>query len=81
MKPRTGLYVAFIGLVITLFCGLCMAAVVLLANGNPDAGEGWIGLVTTVVGVFLILGAALGHIVIVAGLIMAAIGAWTKRTQ
>jgi hypothetical protein len=78
MTPRTGLYVALAGLVITLFSGLCMAAVILIANGNPDAGAGWIGLVTTGIGVFLVLGATLGHIVIVVGLVMAGVLALKK---
>ena len=80
MTPRTGLHVALAGLVITLFSGLCMAAVVLLSNGNPDAGEGWIGLVTTGIGVVLVLGATLGHIVVLVGLVMAGVLALTKQS-
>ena len=76
MTPRSGLYLALAGLVITLFCGLCMAIVVLLADGN---GEGWIGLVTTGIGIFLVLGATLGHIVMAVGLVMAGVLALTKQ--
>jgi len=79
MTPRSGLNVALAGLVITLFCGLCMVAVVLLANGNPNAGEGWIGLVTTGIGIFLILGATLGHITIAVGLVLAGVLALKKQ--
>lgn len=79
MTPRTGRYVALAGLVITLFCGLCMTAVVLLANGNPNAGEGWIGLMATGIGIVLILGATLGHIVMAVGLVMAGVLALKKQ--
>ena len=79
MTPRTGLYVALAGLVTILFCGLCMAVVVLLANRNPDGGEGWIGLVTTGIGIFLVLGATLGHIVVAVGLVMAGVLALRKQ--
>jgi hypothetical protein len=79
MTPRSGLYVALGGLAITLFCGLCMATVVLHAGGNPDAGDGWMGLVTTGIGIVLVLGATLGHIVMAVGLVMAGVLALTKQ--
>jgi hypothetical protein len=80
MTPRSGLKVALIGLVITVLCGLGMAAVVLLANGNYDVGEGWMGYVTFGIGILLVLGATVGHIVMAVGLVMAAVRALTKQT-
>jgi hypothetical protein len=80
MTPRSGLYVALTGLVITLLCGLSMAAVVLLTGASLIAGEGWLGLVNIGIIVFLVLGATLGHITILAGLIVAGVTALTNRT-
>jgi hypothetical protein len=75
MTPRSGLYVALTGLVITLLCGLGMAAVVLLTGASLNAGEGLLGLVSTGIIILLVLGATLGHIVIVVGLIIAGVKA------
>ena len=79
MTQRTGLHVALAGLVITLVSGLGMVAVVLLTDGNYDVGEGWIGYVTFGIGIFLALGATLGHIVMAVGLVMAGILALKKQ--
>jgi hypothetical protein len=54
-----------------------MAAVVLLADA--DAGEGWLGVVSTGIIVVQVLGATLGHITILGGLIIAGITALTHR--
>jgi hypothetical protein len=79
MTPRSGLYVALTGLVITLLCGLGMAAVVLLTGASLNTGAGWLGLVSTGIIVFLVLGATLGHIAILAGLFFAGVTTLTRR--
>jgi hypothetical protein len=79
MTPRSGLKVALIGLAITGLCGLGMAALALLANLNPDVGEGWMGLATMVIIIVLVLAGTVGHIVMVVGLVMAAVRALGKQ--
>jgi hypothetical protein len=74
MTPRSGLKFALAGLLVTVLCGLGMAVIVLLA------GEGWLGLVSTGMIVVLVLGATLGHITILVGLVIAGVTALTNRT-
>jgi hypothetical protein len=80
MTPRSGFKVALIGLLVTLLCGLGMATVVLFAGGNTDMGKGWIGLVSTGIIMLMVLGATLGHIAMLAGLIIAGVAALTNRS-
>jgi len=75
MTARSGLNVALAGLLLTVLCGLGMAAIVLLAGVSSNGGEGLIGLVSTAILMFLVLGATIGHIVIVVGLIIAGVKA------
>jgi hypothetical protein len=75
MTPRSGLHVALAGLVLTVLCGLGMAVIVLLAGASLNAGEGLLGLVSTGIIILLVLGATLGHIAILVGLIIAGVKA------
>jgi hypothetical protein len=79
MTPRSGLKVALAGLLVTVLCGLGMAVIVLLAGASLNGGEGFIGLVSTVILMLLVLGATLGHVAILVGLVIAGVTALTHR--
>jgi hypothetical protein len=80
MTPRFGLKGALAGLLLTVLCGLGMAAIVLLAGASLNGGEGLIGLVSTALLMLLVLGATIGHIAILVGLIIAGVTALIRRT-
>ncbi len=80
MTPRSGLKVALAGLLLTMLCGLGMAVIVLLAGASLNGGEGLIGLVSTGILMLLVLGATIGHIAILVGLVIAGVAALTNRT-
>jgi hypothetical protein len=79
MTPRSGLKVALAGLLVTVLCGLGMAVIVLLAGASLNGGEGFIGLVSTGILMLLVLGATLGHVAILVGLVIAGVTALTHR--
>ena len=76
MTPRSGLYVAFVGLIMA---GLCFSILGLLAvfeKSLPPSDN-----LTAIVGIVLLdLGLGLGVIVMVVGLVTAGIRALTKQT-
>jgi tetrahydromethanopterin S-methyltransferase subunit E len=76
MTPRSGLYVALVGLVMA---GLCFAALFLLRDWNPD-GSDRVMIMDYGFIIFLDLGALLGLIVMVVGLVMAGVLALTKQS-
>jgi hypothetical protein len=80
MTPRSGLKVALAGLLLTVLCGLGMAAIVLLAGASLNGGEGLLGLVSTGILMLLVLGATIGHIAILVGLVIVGVTALTNRT-
>ena len=78
MTPRTGLYVAVIGLVMFLLCIAALGGLAIWNPPNPDVGDGlmrlWYGFILS-----LDFGAVLGAALIVVGLVMAGFGALTKQ--
>jgi hypothetical protein len=72
MTPRQGLWMALVGLVVGVLCGLVIAAVA-VTLGPSDLKE--------MAMILLFVGGFVGHVVMIVGLIMAAVGALTKQTR
>jgi hypothetical protein len=82
MTRRSGLYVALVGLIMA---GLCLATLFLFRDWKDPAkdGDGYLMIVGTRVGFILLLdlGALLGLIFMIGGLVIAAVRASTKQTR
>jgi uncharacterized membrane protein len=77
MTSRQGLWIALIGLIIAVACAI--PAQVIPDTGTPETGG---ASDATMVGIFVLyIGGFVGFIVMVMGLIMAAVGALTKQTR
>ena len=72
MTPRHSLWIALVGLVITVICGLAIGAVA-VTLGPSDLKE--------MAMILLFVGGLVGQVVMIVGLIMAAVGALAKRTR
>ena len=72
MTPRQGLWMALVGLVIGVVCGLVLAGVA-VTLGPSDLKE--------MAMILLFVGAFVGHVVMIVGLILAGVGALTKQTR
>jgi hypothetical protein len=82
MTPRTGVYVALVGLVMA---GVCLATLFLLREWkDPEIdGVGDLMIMGTGIGFILLLdlGALLGLIFMTVGLVIAAVGALTRKSR
>jgi hypothetical protein len=79
MTPRSALYVALVGLVMFLLCGVPLGLIAVLDPGlHPDVDDGLMRLYFGVITV-LDLGSILGVIVLVVGLVVAGVLALTKQ--
>ena len=82
MTPRSGLYLALVGMVMAV---LCLATLFLLRDWkDPEiGGMGDLMMLGTGVGFILLLdlGALLGLIFMTVGLVIAAVGALKKQTR
>jgi ABC-type phosphate/phosphonate transport system permease subunit len=78
MTPRSGLYVALVGLVMAVLCIATLGLLAIWDPPNPEVGDGltrlWLGFIISVD-----LGAVLGVVVMVVGLVMAGVLALTRR--
>ena len=74
MTPRTGLYVALVGLVITVPSGVAALLMANLTSGPPETWSDWMlpALILAFFGLFI------GFILMLVGLAMAAVGAVMK---
>ena len=72
MTPRQGLWMALVGLVIGVLCGLILAGVA-VTLGPSDLKE--------MAMILLFVGAFVGHVVMIVGLIVSGVGALTKQTR
>jgi hypothetical protein len=72
MTPRQGLWMALVGLVVGILCGLVIAAVA-VTLGPSDLKE--------MAMILLFVGGFAGHVVMIFGLIVAGVGALTKQTR
>jgi hypothetical protein len=75
MTPRTGLYVALVGLVIAVLCGVAALIIPELANGPPE--NRWENINTTGV-VLVYFGLFIGFILMLVGLALAVARAMMK---
>ena len=75
MTPRTGLFVALVGLFIAVLCGVAALLIPELANGPPESR--WENINSTGV-VLVYFGLFIGFIVMLVGLGMAVAGAVMK---
>ena len=78
MTPRSGLYVALVGLVMA---GLCFTTLFLLCDWNGPDGSDRVMVMGYGFIIFLDLGLAIGVIVMVVGLVMAGVLALAKRPR
>ena len=78
MTPRSGLYVALVGLVMA---GLCFTTLFLLRDWNGPDGSDRVMVMGYGFIIFLDLGLAIGVIVMAVGLVMAGVLALAKRPR
>jgi hypothetical protein len=77
MTPRQGLWIALVGLVIGVLCAI--PAQLIPDTGTPETGG---ASNITVMGIALLyVGGIVGLLVMIVGLVMAAVAALTKQTR
>jgi hypothetical protein len=74
MTPRTGLYVALVGLVIGVICGVAALLMANLTSGPPETWSDWMLPAL----IFAFFGLFIGFSVMLVGLGMAVVGAMMK---
>ena len=74
MTQRSGLYVALVGLVIAVLCGLAALLMANLTSGPPETWSDWMLPAL----IFAFFGLFIGFILVLAGLGIAVVGSMKK---